>query len=86
MKISNGSKKRCREKFNYKGIDSLINKAIYLIEYDINAAISEFIYDYDNVKLYNVILFLLKENLNLKELYKFDYIDIDNFSNNPCKE
>lgn len=32
MKISNGSKKRCREKFNYKGIGSLINKAVYLIE------------------------------------------------------
>lgn len=79
MKISNGSKKRCREKFNYKGIGSLINKAVYLIEYDINVAIAEFIYDYDNVKLYNVMLFLLKENLDLKELHKFDYIDIGNF-------
>lgn len=75
MKISNSSKKRCREKFNYKGIGSLINKAVYHIEYDINIAISEFIYDYDNVKLYNVMLFLLKENLDLKELHKFDYID-----------
>ena len=76
MKISNGSKKRCREKFNYKGIGSLINKAVYLIEYDFNTAISEFIYDYDNVKLYNVMLFLLKENSDLKELHKFDYINI----------
>lgn len=77
MKISNGSKKRCREKFNYKGIGSLINKAVYIIEYDVNVAISEFIYDYDDVKLYNVMLFLLKENSDLKELHKFDYMDIN---------
>ena len=77
MKISNGSKKRCREKFNYKGIGSLINKAVYNIEYDVNVAISEFIYDYDDVKLYNVMLFLLKENSDLKELHKFDYMDIN---------
>lgn len=77
MKISNGSKKRCREKFNYKGIGSLINKAVCLIEEDdVNVVIAEFIYDYDNVKLYNVMLFLLKENLDLKELHKFDYIDL----------
>lgn len=81
MKISNSSKKRCREKFNYKGIGSLINKAAYLIEYDINVAISEFIYDYDNVKLYNVMLFLLKENSDLKELHKFDYMNINDFVN-----
>ena len=73
MKISNGSKKRCREKFNYKGIGSLINKAVEIIEYDVNVAISEFIYDYDNVKLYNVMLFLLKENSDLEELDKFNY-------------
>ena len=36
--ISNGSKKRCREKFNYKGIGSLINSAVYLIEYDVDIA------------------------------------------------
>lgn len=75
MRVSNGSKKRCREKFNYKGIGSLINKAVELIEYDVDNTIAEFIYDYDNVKLYNVILFLLKENSDLKELQKFDYID-----------
>lgn len=75
MRVSNGSKKRCREKFNYKGIGSLINKAVELIEYDVDNTIAEFIYDYDNVKLYNVVLFLLKENLDLKELQKFDYID-----------
>ena len=75
MKISNGSKKRCRENFNYKGIGSLINKAVDIIEYDIDVAISEFIYDYDDVKLYNVMLFLLKENLDLEELHKFDYMD-----------
>lgn len=75
MKISNGSKKRCRKKFNYKGIGALINKAVELIEYDVDNTIAEFIYDYDNVKLYNVILFLLKENSDLKELQKFDYID-----------
>ena len=77
MKISNGSKKRCREKFNYKGIGYLINKAVEIIEYDVDVAIAEFIYDYDNVKLYNVMLFLLKENFDLKELHKFDYVDIN---------
>ena len=76
MKVSNGSKRRCREKFDYKGIGSLINNAVYHIEYDVDVAISEFIYDCDDVKLYNVMLFLLKENLDSKELHKFDYMDI----------
>lgn len=74
MKISNGSKKRCRQKFQYKGIGHTINDACELIEtLGKDVVIAEFIYDYDNVELYNVLLFLLKENDNTKELERFDY-------------
>lgn len=74
MKISNGSKKRCRKKFQYKGIGRTINDACQLIEtLGKDTVIAEFIYDYYNVELYNVLLFLLKENDNTKELDIFDY-------------
>ena len=75
-KISNGSKKRCREKFQYKGIGKLINSACWIINLEgVDTVISEFIYDYDDPQLYNVMLFLLKENFDIDELNKFDYID-----------
>ena len=74
--ISNNSKKRCAKVFPYKGINKIIKTATNIIEDDINVAIGEFIYDYDNPQLYNVMLFLLKDNCNMKELNKFDYINI----------
>jgi hypothetical protein len=74
MKITNGSKKRCREKFPYKGINKIIETACEIIEFDPEVAIAEFIYDPDDNQMYNVMLFLLKENYNKKELDKFDYI------------
>ena len=74
--ISNSSKKRCAKAFHYKSINKIIKTATDIIEDDINVAISEFIYDYDNPQLYNVMLFLLKDNYNMKELNEFDYIDI----------
>lgn len=76
MKISNKSKKRCREAFSYKGVNKIIKIACDIIEDSIDVAIAEFIYDYDNVKLYNVMLFLLKDNYKLEELNKFNYIDL----------
>lgn len=74
MAISKKSIIRCREKFQYKGISHMIQTACYLIEEDVNAAIAEFIYDYDDIELYNVMLFLLKENYNFEELKNFDYV------------
>ena len=79
MKISNGSKKRCREKFDYVGINKIIKRCSTLIE-DLGEeiVISEFIYDHDDALTYNVFLFLLLENCTdeklLKELSKFKYI------------
>ena len=58
LRISNGSKKRCREKFGYKGIGRLINTAERICSidgYPIETVISEFIYDYDNIEFYNVL-------------------------------
>lgn len=74
--ISNNSKKRCAKAFSYKRINKIIKTATDIIEDDINVAIGEFIYDYDNPQLYNVMLFLLKDNYNIKELNKFDYVNI----------
>lgn len=74
--ISNNSKKRCAKAFPYKGVNKIIKTATDIIEDDINVAIGEFIYDYDNPQLYNVMLFLLKDNYNIKELNKFDYVNI----------
>lgn len=72
--ISNNSKKRCAKAFPYKGINKIIKIATDIIEDDINVAIGEFINDYDNPQLYNVMLFLLKDNYDMKELNKFDYV------------
>lgn len=74
MKITNGSKKRCRKKFSYKGINKIIEMVCEIIEYDPEVAIAECIYDHSDNEIYNVMLFLLKENYNKKELDKFDYI------------
>lgn len=78
MKVSNGSTKRCIEKFGYKGIGKLINSAVKLLELvPVNIVISECIYDYTNPKFYNVLLYLIRENCVdekiINELNSFDY-------------
>jgi len=78
-KFSNSSKKRCREFFNYpKGIGKNINIASSLIEKEnVNTIIAEFIDDYDNIQLYNVLLYLIRENFpnNITDTLKnFQYI------------
>lgn len=79
MKVSNGSKKRCREKFDYVGINKIIKRCSTILEdFGEEIVISEFIYDHDDALTYNVFLFLLLENCTneklLKELSKFKYI------------
>jgi len=78
VKISNGSIKRCKLKFDSVGVGKQVNTALSLLEHDnVNAIIAEFIYDSDNDLLYNVLLFLIRENCKdekiLKELLKFEY-------------
>lgn len=80
IKISNGSKRRCAQKFPYKGIWNIINNAVRIIEEEgVQIAISEFVYDYSTEQRYNVMLFLLKDNVTdvdtIKELSEFDYIE-----------
>jgi hypothetical protein len=79
MKISNGSKNRCREKFQYKGIGKVINRACNLLENeDVEVIISECIYDTDDSMIYNVLLYLIRENCKsekiIKELEDFLYL------------
>lgn len=79
MKISNGSKNRCREKFQYKGIGKVINRACNLLEKeDVEVIISECIYDTGDPMIYNVLLYLIRENCTdnkiLNELKDFIYM------------
>ena len=80
IKVSNSSKKKCREFFGYKEIGKTINEATYLLEsLETGAVISEFIYDADDKQLYNVLLYLIKTNSSGKydeDLKGFDYIEI----------
>jgi len=80
IKVSNSSKKKCREFFGYKGIGKTINEATYLLEsLETGSVISEFIYDADDKQLYNVLLYLIKTNSSGKydeDLKGFDYIEI----------
>jgi len=83
MVISNGSKKRCRIKFDYVGVNKLINHCAGLIEdFGPETIMSEFIYDHDDALTYNVFLFLLLENVKeeklLNELSRFKYISNKN--------
>ena len=78
LKISNSSIKRCREKFPVKRIGKTIKSALMLFDLvPIEIIISECIYDYDNPKLYNVLLYLIRENCNdekiINELSTFEY-------------
>ena len=79
VKVSEASKKRCREMFPIKRIGKIIHSAVSLIELvPIETVISECIYDTDNKELYNVLLYLIRENCTdekiIKELEDFDYI------------
>ena len=78
LKISNASKKRCREKFPIKGIGKIINNAVLILEKeDVEVVIAESIYDFDDKSVYNVLLYLIRENCKdfniINELDKFDY-------------
>ena len=78
IKISEGSKKRCREQFPIKRIGKLINSAVSIFELvPIETIISECIYDTDNPSLYNVLLYLIRENCTdekiINELKTFDF-------------
>ena len=80
VKVSEGSKKRCREKFPIKRIGKLINSAVSLLDLvPVETVIAECIYDPDNTDLYNVLLYLIRENCTdekiIKELEKFDYLN-----------
>lgn len=78
ISISNTSIKRCRNKFPIKGIGKVVNSALLLFSLDIETIIAEFICDSDNDELYNILLYLIRENCKdsniLNELKKFDYI------------
>ena len=80
VKVSEGSKKRCREKFPIKKIGKVINSAVLLLDLvPVETVISECIYDTDNKELYNVLLYLIRENCTdekiIKELEDFDYLN-----------
>ena len=80
VKVSEGSKKRCREKFPIKRIGKLIRSAVSLLELvPVETVISKCIYDTDNIDLYNVLLCLIRENCTdekiIKELENFDYYE-----------
>ena len=78
IKISEGSKKRCREQFPIKRIGKLINSAVSILDLvPVETVIAECIYDPDNKDLYNVLLFLIRENCTdekiISELENFEY-------------
>jgi len=78
IKISEGSKKRCREQFPIKGIGKTINSAERLLNLvPVEVVISECIYDTDNPPLYNVLLYLIRDNCTdekiINELKTFDF-------------
>ena len=78
IKISEGSKKRCREQFPIKGIGKTINSAERLLNLvPVEVVISECIYDTDNPQFYNVLLYLIRDNCTdekiINELKTFDF-------------
>ena len=81
LKISNSSIKQCREKFQFKRIAYIIKSALMMFDLlPIEIIISKSIYDYDNLKLYNVLLYLIRENCNdekiINELSTFEYKEV----------
>lgn len=78
MVISNSSIKRCRNAFPIIGIGKVINSALLLFNsHDVEQIIAEFIYDSDNKQLYNVLLYLIRENCGdqkiINQLKVFEY-------------
>ena len=81
LKISNSSIKQCREKFQFKRIAHTIKSALMMFDLvPIEIIISKSIYDYDNPKLYNVLLYLIRENCNdekiINELKALEYKEV----------
>ena len=79
LKISEGSKKRCRAQFPIKRIGKLINSAVSILDIvPVETVIAECIYDPDNKELYNVLLYLIRENCTdekiISELKEFKYL------------
>ena len=79
LKISEGSKKRCRDQFPIKGIGKTSTSAVSLLELvPVETVIAECVYDHDNPSLYNVLLYLIRDNCKdqniIDELKQFDYI------------
>ncbi len=80
VKVSEGSKKRCREQFPIKRIGKLINSAVSILDLvPVETVIAECIYDPDNINLYNVLLYLIRENCTdekiINELKEFKYYE-----------
>ena len=78
LKISDSSIKRCREKFTIKRIGKTIKSALMLFDLvPVEVIISECIYNCYNTMLYNVLLYLIRENCNdekiINALSKFEY-------------
>lgn len=78
IEVSEGSKKRCRKQFPIKRIGKLINSAVSTLNLEpVEIVIAEYICDYDDSGLYNVLLYLIRENCKdekiLDELKKFNY-------------
>ena len=78
VKISEDSKKKCKDQFPIKRIGKLIKSAVSIFELvPVETIISKCIYDTDNPSLYNVILYLIRENCTdekiINELNTFDY-------------
>ena len=81
LKISNSSIKQCREKFQCKRIAYTIKSALMMFDLvPIEIIISKSIYDYDNPKLYNVLLYLIRENCNdekiINDLKALEYKEV----------
>lgn len=78
LKISDSSIKGCREKFPVKRIGKTIKSALMLFDLvPVEVIISECIYDCYNIMLYNVLLYLIRENCNdekiINALSAFEY-------------
>ena len=81
LKISNSSIKRCRENFPVKRIGKVIKAALMLFDLvPVELIISECIYDCYNTMLYNVLLYLIRENCTdkkiINELSAFEYKEV----------
>ena len=81
LKISDSSIKRCQKKFPVKRIEKTIKSALMLFDLvPVEVIISECIYNCYNTMLYNVLLYLIRENCNdekiINTLIKFEYKEV----------